>query len=78
MDTLGNVLMFMTVLIVVLCCGWGVIVTAAAKHRARRIAEEFAPPSEEQLVTGLSELRAAMEAQRQADLARDMHRRPWR
>lgn len=78
MDSLGNVLIVMTAVIVVGCGLWGAVAHQVAKCRRAVVEREFALVPDEQLLLGLQDLRRAVHAQQQSEQARDVHVRPWR
>lgn len=77
-DSLGNVLIAMYAVILLGCGAWGYTSHLVTKRRRRIIRREFRVVPDEQLLTGLAELRRAMALQAQSERARDMHVRHWR
>lgn len=78
MNTLGDVLGLMTGVVVIGCLAWGATAALLAQHRMKRIDPELRPVDDDEWIAGVENLRRAVAAQRQADEARDMHRRHWR
>lgn len=75
MDVFGWVFVAVVVVLVV---GFGAVGVVLSRRHRRAIAAEFTPLTDEQLLTGLLELRRAVALQRQSEQARDMHVRHWR
>lgn len=64
MDSLGDVLMVMTAVILVGCLAWGAAAAVIVRRRKARIRSEFGVVPDELLLLGLAELRRAVLAER--------------